>query len=163
MSNHSFLYPIKSFDTVDGDTLDLQIDLGFGITRKIRARISGIDCPETRLVRSRAAGRVSETAARLWMYRNGLENKRLWSQEIVKDKYGRVMGDIVHVACDGASITAGDSLSSYMFSSGYARLYNGGAKDEWEQEILEEIASRAISGGVYIDEGMFDANRERLL
>lgn len=143
---HKYTYPIKSFDPVDGDTFDMTIDLGFGISRHIRARIAGIDCPETRMIKTRKAGMVSEEAAKLWMYRNGLENKVLWSKELVQDKYGRVMADVID--------SSGGLLSKYMLTNGYARQYNGGAKEEWEREILDEIASRGFSSGVYIDDGV---------
>ena len=142
---HKYTYRIKSFSTVDGDTLDVELDLGFGISRKVRARIAGIDCPETRRLKTRKAGAVSEEATRMWMYKNGLENKVLWSKELVQDKYGRVMADIID--------QSGKLLSEYMLTNGYARPYDGGAKEEWEREVLEEIVSRGFSG-VYIDNGV---------
>ena len=41
-------YKVKSVDhIVDGDTLDVTVDLGFDITHKIRVRLLGIDTPES--------------------------------------------------------------------------------------------------------------------
>lgn len=42
-----FTYPCRVKDVVDGDTLDLTVDLGFGITKGIRVRLIGVDTAET--------------------------------------------------------------------------------------------------------------------
>ena len=42
-------YKIKEIvKIVDGDTIDILIDLGFGLTKKERVRLAGIDTPESR-------------------------------------------------------------------------------------------------------------------
>ena len=44
-----YTYFVKSIDrVVDGDTIDISIDLGFDLTKKERVRLAGIDTPETR-------------------------------------------------------------------------------------------------------------------
>ena len=44
-----YTYKIKQITkVVDGDTVDVIIDLGFGLTKKERVRIAGIDAPESR-------------------------------------------------------------------------------------------------------------------
>ena len=44
-----YTYFVKSIDrVVDGDTVDISIDLGFDLTKKERVRLAGIDTPETR-------------------------------------------------------------------------------------------------------------------
>ena len=39
-------YKVKVVDVVDGDTIDVVIDLGFDIFTNKRIRLSGVDCPE---------------------------------------------------------------------------------------------------------------------
>ena len=42
-------YAVKNVvKVVDGDTVDIEIDLGFSLTKKERVRLAGIDAPETR-------------------------------------------------------------------------------------------------------------------
>lgn len=41
-----YLYGAEVLSVVDGDTLDLHIDLGFGVYRKLRARLANVDAPE---------------------------------------------------------------------------------------------------------------------
>ena len=44
-----YTYFVKSVDRiVDGDTVDISIDLGFSLTKKERVRLAGIDTPEKR-------------------------------------------------------------------------------------------------------------------
>lgn len=43
-----FWYGAKVLNVVDGDTLDLMIDLGFNIHHKIRVRLFGVNTPESR-------------------------------------------------------------------------------------------------------------------
>lgn len=41
----AYLYQAEILDIIDGDTLDLDLDLGFGVSRKLRVRLAVIDCP----------------------------------------------------------------------------------------------------------------------
>ena len=44
-----YTYKVKEINrVVDGDTVDITIDLGFGLTKKERVRVAGIDTPESR-------------------------------------------------------------------------------------------------------------------
>ena len=50
-----YLYLALVTDLVDGDTLDVDIDLGFGVSRKLRVRLAVIDCPEPSTAKGRNA------------------------------------------------------------------------------------------------------------
>lgn len=41
-----YCYPARVVRVIDGDTLDVRLDLGFGIARETRVRLLGINCPE---------------------------------------------------------------------------------------------------------------------
>jgi len=50
-----FLYGAQVLEVIDGDTLQLEIDLGFDVFRKIRVRLAGVDTPEISTSKGRAA------------------------------------------------------------------------------------------------------------
>ena len=61
-----FDYQCKLLRVVDGDTIDVNIDLGFSVWHKARVRMLGIDTPEsrTRNLAEKALGKASGTAPR---------------------------------------------------------------------------------------------------
>jgi micrococcal nuclease len=50
-----YLYGAQILEVIDGDTLQLEIDLGFDVFRKIRVRLAGVDAPEISSSKGRAA------------------------------------------------------------------------------------------------------------
>ncbi len=81
---------------VDGDTIDVTLDLGFDILHKCRVRLYGIDTPESRTrdkdekVRGKMAGAFLKEAIE--------DGEKVVIQTKLKDskgKYGRVLGDVV--------------------------------------------------------------------
>lgn len=57
-----YLYRAAVLGVIDGDTLDLEIDLGFGVFRKLRARLAQVDAPEGASKTARAARDFSVSA-----------------------------------------------------------------------------------------------------
>jgi micrococcal nuclease len=118
-----FEYRIKQvLKVVDGDTIDVDIDLGFSISYSQRLRLAGIDTPE-----SRTTDKFEKTL--------GLESKEYLksklkdSKDIVvktekpdsSEKYGRILG-WVYVNGDTKS------LNEQMIEDGYAWGYMGETK-----------------------------------
>ena len=100
---------------IDGDTVDLEIDLGFSITLKQRVRLKGIDAAETRTkdLEEKAEG----VKARLWLEKE-LSREGEWIIETTKeDKYGRILGTLYLV---GDPVT----LNERMLNEGIARPYS---------------------------------------
>tara|TARA_R110000824_G_scaffold20903_16_gene78412 strand:+ start:1710 stop:2084 length:375 start_codon:yes stop_codon:yes gene_type:complete len=122
-----FEYFCKVTRVVDGDTIDVDIDLGFGIWHKARVRMLGIDTPEsrTRNLEEKALGLASK--ARL---KELLKNRRV-KIECTKEKgkFGRVLAT-VH-----ASDKKGDqkffNCNERLIEEGHARPYFGGKKVPW--------------------------------
>lgn len=79
----------KLIKIVDGDTLDLEIDLGFNITIQERIRLSGIDAPEIRS--SDVVEREKANASRLWLEKK-LKDRKMRILTEKDDKYGRMLG-----------------------------------------------------------------------
>ena len=143
-------YDIKVIKVVDGDTVDVDIDLGFGVTlTDERVRIMGIDTPESRTsdrvekLFGKAAGRrLGELLA------NGAkllttEDK---SGEDMKGKFGRILGDFR--AADGRLIT------EIMTSEGHCVPYFGGSKED-TQAAHDVNRARLLAEGV-VDQDKYD-------
>jgi micrococcal nuclease len=88
-----YQYKIKKIERViDGDTVDVSIDLGFSITIKQRVRLKGINAAETKTVNleEKAKGLV----AKEWLKKE-LSREGEWVIETAKeDKYGRILGTL---------------------------------------------------------------------
>jgi len=115
---------------VDGDTVDLVLDLGFSLYKKERCRVAGIDTPEsrTRDLREKAYGKEA-TAFLEGVLKNAEELVVRTSKD---GKYGRMLGTIL--AKNGDSIV---NVNELMVEAGYAVAYDGGKK--WTvPEILAE-------------------------
>ena len=120
---------------VDGDTIDVTIDLGFDLAKKERVRIAGIDTPEkrTRDLEEKALG----LDATYWMQKN-LQDTLDGDEELTirtelkggMGKYGRLLGWLY----------VGDSnlsLNEEMIGEGYAWPYDGGTKQKNFEELRE--------------------------
>ena len=92
-----FSYRIdKVLKVVDGDTIDVRIDMGFDIKYKSRVRLFGIDTPEsrTRNLAEKSWGMAAKH--RLIELLAEADGKfTLHTEEMAKGKFGRVLGTIV--------------------------------------------------------------------
>jgi micrococcal nuclease len=118
-----FEYYVKSVDKiVDGDTIDVVIDLGFSIYFSSRVRLAGIDTPESRTTdkAEKALGLESKNylANRIKAAKNVvIKTEKMDSSE----KYGRILGWLY---LDGES----KSVNVEMIEKGYAWGYLGDTK-----------------------------------
>ena len=121
---------------LDGDTIDVLIDLGFDLSKKERVRIAGVDTPEkrTRDLEEKELG----IDATNWL-KNKLEGAIDGDDDLIirtelvggVGKYGRLLGWLY----------IGDStvsLNEDMITEGYAWAYDGGTKQK-DFEQLREI------------------------
>ena len=127
---------IKIDKVLDGDTIDVTIDLGFDLYKKERVRIAGVDTPEkrTRDLEEKELG----IHATNWL-KDKLEGAISGDDELVirtelvggVGKYGRLLG-WCYIG------DAGVSLNEQMIEEGYAWAYDGGTKQK-DFEQLREI------------------------
>ena len=120
---------------VDGDTIDVTIDLGFDLYKKERVRIAGVDTPEkrTRDLEEKALG----IDATNWMKEN-LESAIDGESELTirtelnrgTGKYGRLLGWL-YIGDEQVSI------NEQMIDEGYAWEYDGGTKKKDFEELRE--------------------------
>ena len=106
---------------VDGDTVDLSIDLGFYLLKQERVRVAGIDAPESR-TRNLAEKKLGLEAKDYVQKRLATAEKIVIRTEKI-DKYGRYLGWLY---LDGAAT----SLNEQMICEGYAWGYDGGRKEK---------------------------------
>ena len=126
-------YKCKIRKVVDGDTVDIDIDLGFGVwLNDERVRIMGIDTPESRTsdpiekkfglaAKERVKSLLGEDAVLISKVKgNGNEEMR--------GKFGRILGDF--------RTMNGDVLTKVLMGEGHAVAYNGGNKDSVQAQHL---------------------------
>ena len=121
-------FRVVSIDKVlDGDTIDVTIDLGFDLYKKERVRIAGVDTPEKR-TRNKEEKLLGIDATG-WL-KAKLEETIKGDEELIirtelkggVGKYGRLLGWLY----------VGDSdisLNEQMITEGYAHSYDGGTKN----------------------------------
>ncbi len=126
---------------VDGDTIDVTIDLGFDLLKKERVRIAGVDTPEKR-TRDKEE-KVLGLDATAWM-KEKLDGAIKGDDELTirtelkggVGKYGRLLGWL-YVGDDEFS------LNQQMITEGYAWAYDGGTK----QKNFEDLRAVRRSHG----------------
>ena len=130
---------------VDGDTIDVTIDLGFDLYKKERVRVAGVDTPEkrTRNLEEKALG-LDATA---WI-KDKLEGAVDGDDDLIirtelvggVGKYGRLLGWLY---IGDATV----SLNEKMIDEGYAWAYDGGKKNK----NFEELKEIRRNQGTYVD------------
>ena len=129
-------YDVKVLKVVDGDTVDVDIDLGFGVTlTDERVRIMGIDTPESR-TRDKVEDLFGEAAkARL---KELLEHggKLITTEdrkgEDMKGKFGRILGDFYVERWEGKK----ERVTDILVEEGHAVAYFGGSKEEIQMKHM---------------------------
>ena len=143
-------YKVNILKVVDGDTVDVDIDLGFGSwLRNERVRIVGIDCPESRT--SDRIEKVFGEAAKQRLTSLLSSEAILISQvskmgENMKGKFGRILGDLRTINDQVVSTT--------LMEEGHAVAYNGGDKEAVQAQHLKNRQRLIDEGKVPTPDGM---------
>ena len=126
-------YKCKIVKIVDGDTVDIDLDLGFGVwLRDERVRIMGIDTPESRTsdkiekifglaAKDRLNSLLGGEAILLSQVTKGGEN--------MKGKFGRILGNFKTID--------GKNVADVLMEEGHAVAYHGGDKDAVQAQHLK--------------------------
>ena len=143
-------YKCKIVKIVDGDTVDIDLDLGFGVwLRDERVRIMGIDTPESRTsdkiekvfglaAKERLNSLLGGEAILLSQVTKGGEN--------MKGKFGRILGNFKTID--------GKNVADTLMNEGHAVAYNGGDKDNVQMQHLANRQKLIDEGKVPTPEGM---------
>ena len=112
-------FPAQLIDNYDGDTLTLDLDLGFKLRLRAAVRLRGCDTPELRggTPATKALARLARReAARLV----GEASEALFTCHLWGGKYGRPVGDL---SCDGRD------LAEHLVGEGLGVAYDGGSRE----------------------------------
>lgn len=139
-------YKVTVVKVVDGDTIDVDIDLGFGMVyKKQRVRMLGIDTPEsrTRDKVEKLFGKASKKHLKKLL--EECESVSLVSHD--KGKFGRILGELIvenMIATEGVSTNAAGNVNQMMIDNHHAVPYLGQSKDDtklghmWNRVVLNE-------------------------
>lgn len=115
-------YVKKVTKIVDGDTIDVEIDLGFDISFSSRVRLAGIDTPESRTKDKMEKSLGLEAKAYLKSQIESAKTVVIKTEKMdSSEKYGRILGWLF---LDGSEV----SMNEKMIADGYAWGYLGDTK-----------------------------------
>jgi micrococcal nuclease len=115
-------YVKKVTKIVDGDTIDVEIDLGFDISFSSRVRLAGIDAPESRTKDKMEKALGLEAKAYLKSQIDSAKTVVIKTEKMdSSEKYGRILGWLF---LDGSEV----SMNEKMIADGYAWGYLGDTK-----------------------------------
>ena len=143
-------YKCKVLKVVDGDTVDVDLDLGFGVwLRHERVRIMGIDTPESRT--SDKVEKVFGLAAKERLISLLGEDAILDTQvskkgEDMKGKFGRILGNF--------RTLSGEHCADILVDEGHAVGYTGGSKEDIQEQHLANRQRLIDEGTVVVPEGL---------
>jgi micrococcal nuclease len=141
-------YKTKVVRVIDGDTVDVDIDLGFGVwLKKERVRIMGIDTPEsrTRDKVEKKFGLASKARLKSLLGKDPVLKTQVSKKgEDMKGKFGRILGDFTVY---DSNVDAWRPVTQILVEEGHAVPYFGGSKDEVEAQHLAN-RERLIKEGV---------------
>jgi micrococcal nuclease len=103
-------YPATVLRVIDGDTLDLDIDLGFSIRITQRVRLEGINTAE----KNTAAGKETSAWVQQWVDTHG---PALTVRTHRREKYGRYLATV--------TTAEGQALNEALIDAGLAAPYDG--------------------------------------
>lgn len=142
-----WIYPCVVIDNYDGDTFELELDLGFGLTLREVVRLHGVDTPEMRggnaltkaaavCARDRAASFLADNIGQI-RYRS-IERS---------GKYGRGIGDIL-VGSEHEFI----SLADWLIEHRLGAPYYGGSRAQMRAEHEENARHLLAAGEIEVQE-----------
>lgn len=137
-----FEYRADILKILDGDTVDVDIDLGFGIwLRNERVRIMGIDTPEsrTRNLEEKKFGLAAKEHLKNLLGKKAILKTEVINGEDAKGKFGRILGDFI--------TSDGRKCGEILIEKGHAVAYHGQSKDDVQAAHLKN-RERLIAEGV---------------
>ena len=144
-----YVYKAKILRVVDGDTVDIDLDLGFGVIyAKQRVRLLGIDTPEsrTRDLTEKVYGNLAKDFLKSLLVKG--ETYSLQTT-LDKGKFGRILGDFL-IDDDVKVETPEVSVNQIMLDNHHAVKYRGQNKAEVQEEHLENRQWLLENKGVQI-------------
>ena len=120
-------YEAQLVRVVDGDTIELGVELWPGLVQRVKIRLAGVNTPEkrTKLICEKTAGIAATEFTQAFV-----ESGSITVDGVRNGKFaGRVLGNV---------FVDGNSLADALLASGHARLYDGGKRQPWCQKVEQE-------------------------
>jgi micrococcal nuclease len=139
-----YKYKCKILKIIDGDTVDVDIDLGFGIWLKNeRVRLKGIDTPEsrTRDLVEKKFGLAAKTRLKTMLGKGEKIILKTYADkdgQDMKGKFGRILGDFTYKST---------TVVNQLIAEGHGVAYHGQSKDDIQEQHLKN-RERLISEGL---------------
>lgn len=126
-----YWYNASLIKVIDGDTVDVIVDLGFKIHHKVRVRLYGVNTPESRTkdLAEKEAGMNAKKFTEDWLDRH--KNFTIHTIAGKDDKYGRVLAMIY--SGDEVKSESVACLNEDIVDSGKARAYFGVGDKTWSE------------------------------
>ncbi len=107
---------------VDGDTIDVDVDLGFNIKYSERVRFLGVNTPEsrTRDLEEKKRGLAAKAFVETWLEEKTGNQPIIQTTVDKKGKFGRILGRILS--------EDGECLNDTLLTEGHAVVYDGGKR-----------------------------------
>ncbi len=117
MKKTNYIFNAKVINVVDGDTIDVSIDLGFSIHSHQRVRLAGIDTAELNSPDSEKRGLAQR--AKLYL-QNSILDRDVVIETYKVDKYGRYLADV---------FLNGECTNQKLLDENLAVYYDGGKRN----------------------------------
>jgi len=132
-----YTYSCTIVKVIDGDTVDVDIDLGFGVwMKKQRIRLYGVDTPESRTRDKEEKVYGLKAKAFVLEYLPHGSKQTLKTRLDGKGKYGRILGEFIlerHMTL----FEEGGTLNQLLIDTHNAVAYHGQSKKEIAEEHLK--------------------------
>ena len=136
-----YIYRAKINKVVDGDTVEIDLDLGFNIVlANQKVRMAGIDTPESRTANKeeKERGMLSKKKLTEKLPTGSWQRIQTMKADSNDDKFGRILGVFI--------MEDGNSLNQWLIDNNYAVLYQGENK-ELVQEAHQYNKQKLIERG----------------
>jgi micrococcal nuclease len=138
IGENMYEYRVKIIKVVDGDTVDVDIDLGFGVwLKKQRIRLFGIDTPESR-TRDKEEKKYGLAAKAFLKDHLKIGTPYLRTHKDGKGKFGRILGEFwVEEFNETHNVSAKTNINVLMIEEHHAVGYHGQSKEEIAEEHIK--------------------------
>ena len=136
-ASEMFIYNATILRVVDGDTVDVMVDLGFSIHKKIRVRLYGIDAPESR-TRDLAEKKLGLAAKARFKEILDEQDNQVILKSYGLGKYGRCLGELFYLRTevyenempdeDPETVVLKTSINMQLIREGHGVHYHGGKR-----------------------------------
>jgi micrococcal nuclease len=115
----NFTYAAEWVKVIDGDTIDVTVDLGFHVFREIRIRLLGVNTPELK-GETKQAGEAARSATEAWLMNHDNLVISTWKvQKRMQDHFGRYLAIVRGDSPKGVQ----DTLNTYLIDCKLANRY----------------------------------------